>query len=235
MEAACREEVFVALRERGIRAIKVVAADGSRANGEVRGVRKRMVALLLAVVAAVVGAVAYFGGARSGTAAGEGGRAAFDSPVRRQVIGDSAVIEKGVRTGWAEVFPLEGERFLASFAIPGVPAGLRSVAEAEVREALARKVAADGGDAIEARQIKAIVEGMKRELREFLAQGGTVAAYGRKLVARQEEEIGYYTRAVAEIEAARKSGMPAMQLEELWERRNASLRQMGIKLVPMPA
>ena len=34
MDAESREAVFVALRARGIRAIKVVAADGSKANGE---------------------------------------------------------------------------------------------------------------------------------------------------------------------------------------------------------
>ena len=34
MDASSREEVFVALRARGIRAIKVVAEDGSKANGE---------------------------------------------------------------------------------------------------------------------------------------------------------------------------------------------------------
>lgn len=37
MEAESREAVFKALREKGIKAIKVVAADGSKANGEVRG------------------------------------------------------------------------------------------------------------------------------------------------------------------------------------------------------
>ena len=35
MDAESREAVFAALRERGIKAIKVVAADGSKANGEV--------------------------------------------------------------------------------------------------------------------------------------------------------------------------------------------------------
>ena len=33
MEAESRDAVFAALRERGIKAIKVVAADGSKANG----------------------------------------------------------------------------------------------------------------------------------------------------------------------------------------------------------
>ena len=36
MDAESREEVFESLRARGIRAIKVVAADGSKANGEER-------------------------------------------------------------------------------------------------------------------------------------------------------------------------------------------------------
>ena len=53
MEARSREEVFEALRGRGIKPIKVVAADGSKANGEIRGVRKRVVALVAIVSAAL--------------------------------------------------------------------------------------------------------------------------------------------------------------------------------------
>ena len=75
---------------------------------------------------------------------------------------------------------------------------------------------------------------MKEEARRFVSAGGVIAAYGRKLVRRQEEEIAYYNRAKAEIETAQKSKMPAAQLNDLWERRNESLRQMGVKLVPMP-
>lgn len=47
MDAPSRDEVFMALRKEGIRAIKVIAADGSKANGEIRGVRKRVVTLLV--------------------------------------------------------------------------------------------------------------------------------------------------------------------------------------------
>ena len=50
MNASSREEVFATLRKQGIKAIKVVASDGSKANGEVRGVRKRVVVSLLLVV-----------------------------------------------------------------------------------------------------------------------------------------------------------------------------------------
>ena len=68
MNASSREEVFSSLRAKGIKAIKVVAADGSKANGEVRGLRKRAVAALVALAAAVAGVVAYIGGERTGAA-----------------------------------------------------------------------------------------------------------------------------------------------------------------------
>ena len=56
MEAPSREFVFKVLREKGIKAIKVVAADGSKANGEVRGYRLRTV-ILVGVIAGVIGFV----------------------------------------------------------------------------------------------------------------------------------------------------------------------------------
>ena len=58
--AKSREEVFEALRARGIKAIKVVAADGSKANGEVRGARKRTIAAAAALAAALAGSAVYF-------------------------------------------------------------------------------------------------------------------------------------------------------------------------------
>ena len=75
---------------------------------------------------------------------------------------------------------------------------------------------------------------MKAEARRFTKAGGSIAQYGRLLVRRQEEEIAYYNRAKAEIENAQKSKIPEAQLNALWEKRNESLRQMGVKLVPMP-
>ena len=51
MNASSREEAFETLRAQGIKAIKVVAADGSKANGEIRGVRKRVVAASIVVAA----------------------------------------------------------------------------------------------------------------------------------------------------------------------------------------
>ena len=59
MNASSREEVFAELRKRGIKAIKVVAADGSKANGEVRGVRRRVVLAIVCFAVIVTGGVVY--------------------------------------------------------------------------------------------------------------------------------------------------------------------------------
>ena len=159
---------------------------------------------------------------------------AITSKVRRQIIGDQGVIEKGIRTGWSDVFDHEGERFLASFAIPGVPATVRTTNVGALEEALGRKVDPAEGDGMEARQIKAMVEGMKDELRRFVDAGGTIEQYGRRLVARQDSEIAIFTRTSNEIEQAIKRELDKNDVAELIDRRNEELRRMGIKLIPMP-
>ena len=231
INAASRDEVFAALRKQGIKAIKVVAADGSKANGEVRGVRKRVVAVLVAFVSLGVGVVAYFSGTRSGGDLGDSAAVSFATGQdRRQVIGDAAIIEKGIRNGWSDVFALEGERFLASFAIPGVKAGQRNTSEKEFTAALENKCIATDSDSLEARQIKAMVEGMKNEARRYLAAGGTIVEYGKRLTERQDAEIAIYNRVKTDIENARAT-MSEAAFMTYWEKRNDELRNLGIKTV----
>ena len=146
------------------------------------------------------------------------------------MIGDMAVIEKGVRTGWSDVFEREGDRFLASFAVPGVAAGQRNTSEEEIRRALAEKVKTKPDDSLEAQQIKAMVEGMKQEARRYIAAGGSIVGYGQRLVERQEAEIAIYARTKTEIEAARKK-MSEDVFEDYLEKRNDELRNLGIRPV----
>ena len=229
MKAASRDEVFAALRKQGIKAIKVVAADGSKANGEIHGVRKRVVAALVAFVALGVGVVAYFSGTRTGSDLGGSVKTSFQTDqARRQVIGDAAIIEKGIRNGWSDVFELEGERFLASFAIPGVKAGQRNTSEKEFTAALENKCVVADSDSLEARQIKAMVEGMKNEARRYLAAGGSIVEYGKRLTERQDAEIAIYNRVKEEVEKVKVS-LPEEDFIQYWERRNDELRNLGIK------
>ncbi len=244
MEAVSREAVFEALRAQGIKAIKVVAADGSKANGaESAGGRASTRAALwgAAILAAVAVGVLWFVGSR-GRSPAQGGSEAqspggeakatffLTAQTRRQVIGDVAVIEKGIRTGWADVFEREGDRFFASFAIPGAEAGQRNTSEEELRRALESAVEATPDDSLEIRQIKAMVEGMKEEARRYIAAGGTAVGYGQRLVERQEAEIAIYGRVKSDIEAAHKK-MDSSAFEDYLEKRNDELRNLGIKPV----
>lgn len=228
IEAESRDAAFTLLRGKGIRPIKVVAADGSKDNGATYGVRKRAVAAVaaLAAIAAIVATSLYNRAVRPA-------EPAFTAEqTRRQVIGDTAVVEKGIATGWADVFPEEGERFFASFAIPGVKAGQRNTTVEELEAALGRTVAPADGDEMEARQIKAMVEGMKAEARAYIAAGGTVVEYGKRLTERQDAEIAIYERTKSELEQANQTLSRDAYLA-LWEEKNDQLRNLGIKLVPL--
>ena len=224
MVAQSRDEVFAELRKQGIKAIKVVAGDGSKANGEVRGVRKRTVAIIVAAASIIVAIFVNSVTKRSDLFVTEFTNA------RRQVIGDAAIIEKGIRNGWSDVFELEGERFLASFAIPGVKAGQRNTSEKEFAAALENKCVGIDSDSLEARQIKAMVEGMKNEARRYLAAGGTIVEYGKRLTERQDAEITIYNRVKADIDKTRAT-LSESEFMTYWEKRNDELRNLGIKTV----
>ena len=230
MVAKSREEVFSELRKQGIKAIKVAAADGSKANGEVRGVRKRVVTALVAFVALAVGIVAYFGGTRTGGNLTPSEPSFTTDQDRRQIIGDAAIIEKNIRNGWSDVFKLEGERFLASFAIPGVKAGQRNTSEKEFQSALDHRCEVKPTDSLEVQQIKAMVEGMKNEARRYIAAGGSIVEYGKRLTERQDAEIAVYNRVKADLDQARRN-MKDEEFMTYWEKRNDELRNLGIKTV----
>ena len=233
--ASSRSAVYTELKKQGIKPYKVELAPGFM--NWLLSLGKRTAAIAVLVIA-VICFCYLWRGSEDRAVENEDKAAVFDdkfqNKTRRQVIGDTAIIEKGIRTGWADVFAEEGERFLASFAIPGVPAGQRNTTEDEIKAALGRQIVPDESDGIEARQIKAMVEGMKDELREFMKVGGSIKEFGGCLVERQEAELGYYNRTKNELETMKDSGMDAKQLESLWEKRNNELRQMGVKLIPMP-
>ena len=178
IEAESRDDAFAALRARGIRPIKVVAADGSKANGEVvvKGVRKRIVALVV-IVASVVAAVL------SGTFSYRAAETKVD-------------VETSPRH-WLPVatadFKSAGDAFLARFARPGVaidePVDFSPELAAELREALAEGIAvseADGEDEIE---LKRIVAGLKQEMKTHLRGGNDYEGVVRFFIQRQRMEV----------------------------------------------
>ena len=228
--ARSKTAVYDELRTKGIKAFGVEPAPGllNRLGGIVGW---RIAIIVLLALGFVAASLAYFWEKAEAPVVED---SVFLSKTRRQIIGDAAVIEAGIKNGWRDVFAEEGERFLASFAVPGVPAGVRTTNANELEKALGRVVQISDDDAMEAKQIKSMVEGMKDELRGYLAEGGTIAQYGERLVERQEQELSYYRRIKEGIESAAKSGIPEDELEAKWKAGNAELRNMGIRLVPMP-
>ena len=128
------------------------------------------------------------------------------------------------------MFKLEGERFLASFAIPSIKAGQRNTSEKEFQAALDNKFEVSETDSLEVRQIKAMVEGMKKEARRYIAAGGSIVEYGKRLTERQDAEIAIYNRVKADLDKARKT-MKDEEFMSYWEKRNDELRNLGIKTV----
>lgn len=238
MNASSREEVFEALRAKGIKAIKVVAADGSKANGEVRGVRKRVVAVLVALAAVFVGVIAYIGGEH--TAANIVGNPAVSSP-RHQIYGDPAVMEGLERGDFGEVLPREGDRMLAVFAQPGkfmcakganpryLAAAQDAAFAAYAKDELSpeRDIVIAPEDPREIKELKQIVNGMREELRGYLANGnGTPRSFWRRLNERTASEMQIYERTRRELEKEKST--------EVWEEKNAALRRLGLRTITNP-
>ena len=238
MDAASRDAVFAALRAKGIKAIKVVAADGSKANGEVRGIQKRVVAALVVLAAAVVGGVAYFQGTRTGAALAANPAAV--SP-RHQIYGDPAIMEGFERGDFAAHLPRVGDQMLAVFAQPGklmcakganprrIDEKSYAAFEAYVSNELAAEsdIVLDAADSREITELKQIVNGMREEMREYLANGnGTPRSFWRRLNERTAQEIQIYERTRRELEKETS--------EEVWEQKNDALRRLGLRTIPNP-
>ncbi len=238
IEAASRDEVFEALRRQGIRPIKVVAADGSKANGEVRGLRKRAVFALVALAAVVAGVVAYFGGERTGAATAA--NSATSAP-RHQIYGDPATVEGLERGDLAAHLPRLGDQMLAVFAQPGklmcarganprrIDGKSYAIFEEYARNDLdvENDISIDTAESREITELKQIVNGMREEMREYLANGnGTPRSFWRRLNERTAQEIQIYERTRRELEKETS--------EEVWEQKNDALRRLGLRTIPNP-
>jgi hypothetical protein len=242
MEAKCREDVFLALRGRGIKAIKVVAADGSKENGEARrGRMARLPLVAVAVLLAALGMVALSNRRGGGQSRADADEAGDNAAPRHQIYGDPAVVNGFEHGEFAPVFDREGDRLLARFAQPGrimcakgTDGRILGAAESAAFAAYAaadlgpeRDVVVDDADSREVRELKQIVNGMREEMREYLANGnGTPRSYWRRLNERTAEEAKIYERTRFELENEKSP--------DAWERKNDALRRIGLRTIPNP-
>ena len=205
---------------------------------EVRGVRRRVVFAFVALAAVVAGVVAYLGGERTGAATAA--NSAMSAP-RHQIYGDPAVVSILERGDFADALPREGDRLLAVFAQPGklmcakgsnprrLSAELAATFEQYAKEELAMQndLVLDSVASREVTELRQIVNGMREEMREYLANGnGTPRSFWRRLNERTAQEIQIYERTRRELEKETS--------EEVWEQKNDTLRRLGLRTIPNP-
>ena len=215
IEAESRDAAFAKVRsELGIKPIKVTAAEESGAGRAAnvaaapRGGVWRWTALL---TAAVLGGVAWWWAARSASAPYKQhppqepvtytvntpqGPVTLQAaePLPRQTIPGNRQRIEGDRDS---VFTNAAERLLSRFTEPGravAPAGARPP-EVEFRACLREPIRVASNELTEHIDLKRIVSGMKREMRAYLAGGGTVDGYLTELEKRQRLEVSYRERA----------------------------------------
>ena len=184
------------------------------------------------------------------------------TPLPRQSIpGDRRRIEQAVaQERDPPVFAHAAERWLARYAEPGRGAQAGSGAEnglartrsaasaqpstADFEAALREPIRIASTDFTEVVDLKRIVAGMKREMRAYLAGGGTAEQYVAELEKRQRLEISYRERAEQRLNELLKEqkgdgrrqdgGSPYKAAYAYWLKANASLKSMGIYELPLP-
>ena len=239
LNAESREAVFATLRAKGIKAIKVIAADGSKANGEVRGVRKRVLAVSVIGTALVAGALAFVAANRDAEGLAFGVTAAKPLP-RQEIHGNRARID-----GAAEkLFTTKAERFLARFAEPGrVFSAPESdwPSRTEFEAVLDKPLMISENEFTEHIDLKRMVEWIKREMCGYLRGGGYVSGYIRELVKRQQMEIGQREKHERRLNdllssaSARDAGHKAQSTAyDYWLKANAQLQSTGVYPIPLP-
>lgn len=210
--AADRDDVYHRLKADGVKPICVDLAPGL-AN-RVKSLGKRwfaIVVLAALLLVAVAVAVSLRGVMRE--------KELYED--RAQIYGDAAVLASMLDL--KTVFADKGERWLAQYAIPARPVSASEVEDDVLLAALGHRIEFAEGEYAEVAKLKRIVNGMKRELREYLADGGNAKGYVRRLKIRQQTEIGLFLRAKAELEDEENFDVVA--------KRNAELRSMGLPMV----
>lgn len=250
MDAQSRDEVFERLRKDGIRPIKVVAADGSKANGEVRvlGIRRRVFFLAVVATAAAATAVTWFAGGRKGGAQGkpqgetdipaQGAtlrRVAMPLP-RQEIHGNRR------RLGIAptNLFETAIETYLSKFAEPG--RGVSSNAtrpatdmdEKSLLAVLDAPIHFTDDEYTEFVDLKRITAGIKREMADFIRGGQTAEEYYAALTDRQKVEAAHREKAETRLKELVAHGSEPAKAYDFWLKANARLQSMGIYPLPLP-
>ena len=226
VDAPSKDAAYAKLKAVGTRPFKVELAPGLL--NRIRSLGWRWLAIVILSVAAVGFLVFALQMREEASIALSHGQYAD----RHQLYGDPAIIEAMEANAYADVFSAPGERYLAFFAQPGRAVSIPNALIAQTRTedilvaCLTNSIAFSSEDPRETTELKQIVNGIKEELRAYCDGGGDIPGFIRALYARQEEESMIYNRVLNELEGNPDS--------HLWEERNKSLRELGLRTIARP-
>ena len=223
--ASNRDAAFAALRKCGIRPGRMVESPGL--FNKLFGKGKRWLAI--AFLAMVLSVALYVVWQDGKTIRNVEDVQTYEP--RGQLFGDPVLLARISSDDWREVFAEAGDRFLANHAIPGRECGCRPGVRPspEIVERLERcrthLLAIPASDLEEVARIKRKVNWMKRELNEYVADGGSVKLYVERLHQRAKAEMTVLNRVRTELKRADGRAR--------WDEENATLRRMGLPMVPV--
>ena len=213
IKAKSRENAYAELRKAGIRPYRVIGDDP--VNWKPYAAVAAIVLLATALAAVLVAGL-------------EDRR----PQPRAQLVGDRAVIDAGVYSGWTNVLSSALDRRLARYAQPGryvEPAKPTAEECAALAAALAEPVAYVAGEPPEHRMLKNIIAKMREDMNDYIGAGGDVSGYFDFLDDRQEQEREFREKALDAVYRA-----PESLRERAWLGVNARLKDMGIEPLSRP-
>lgn len=163
---------------------------------------------------------------------------AYAEEPRGQIYGDPAFLQEVERSGWTEVFADVGEAWLARHAQPGLVSRYDDgdVAEGGLCDALTTRAVIPlevmPTDSEEVAKMKRMVNGMKSELRTYLAAGGRVEKYVMRVRERVRTEEKIREEFSREMEALKNGADP--DCRKKWTEKNLLLREMGLRTEALP-
>ena len=231
MEASTKDEVYETLRKRGIKAIKVVERIQPLI---VKGVRKRVVMVIVALAVILAFALGYWlredNGGADDDVVGErkGWKESFARPrPRRQLSVDVSQLPL------ERIFTHPSERFLAQFAQPGKSAELMPLTDevvSDFAESVDDGIVIENDDEFVVAELKRIVVGMKVEARVHLKSGKGVREFAAWLFQRQKMENAYRNEILRQ---ARERGTRVEEVNETLDsigfERTEGLSEGGLK------
>lgn len=220
-----RETAFQTLKAKGIRPAHLDEAPG--VLNKVFGKGKRWIAIAVLLVALVV---SVFYARRPGA---PDDVVIPNSEERAQIFGDPFVMEKLSTNGWRETFSDPGDAWFARHAQPGHVCGCEGVDEV-VLSSSPLEISADETD--ELRKMKRIINCMKQEYADYLHDGGTERQYKSGCEERQRVEKKIYEGIVVELKNLERqldSGADRAEIQREWDKKNATLRSMGLKTMSL--